>query len=467
MSKPTTCLLDPVPTKLLKELLPVAEEPLLNIINSSLSLGHIPKPFKLGVIKPFIKKPQLDPSDLANYRPISNLPFMSKILEKVVSAQLCSFLQKNDIYEEFQSGFRPHQSTETALVKITNGLLLASDQGCISLLDLLDLSAAFDTIDHDILIDRLQNYAGIQGQALRWFRSDLSDRYHFVYLNGESSQLSPVKYGVPQGPVLGPLLFSIYMLPLGNIIRKHRISFHCYANDTQLNISTRPDETSKLSKLTECVKNVKDWMTNNFLLSNSDKTENLLTYNLQLDGYTVTSTKVKSLDVILDSNLSFENHISHVTKTAFFHLRNIAKLRNMLPVSDAEKPVHAFMSSRLDYCNAPLGGCPASSINKLQTVQNAAARVLTMSRKYDHITLILKSLHWLPIRFRISYKIVLLTYKALNGLAPAYLTSLLQRYNPSRSLRSQNSGLLVVPRIAKSTKGGKAFSHLAPKQLWF
>ncbi|XP_073702519.1 uncharacterized protein [Garra rufa] len=474
-SKPTTCLLDPVPTKLLKELLPVAEVPLLNIVNSSLSLGHVLKPFKLAVIKPLIKKPQLDPSELANYRPISNLPFMSKILEKVVSAQLCSFLQ-NNIFEEFQSGFRPHHSTETALVKITNDLLLASDQGCVSLLVLLDLSAAFDTIDHDILIDRLQNYTGIQGQALRWFRSYLSDRYHFVYLNGESSQLSPVKYGVPQGSVLGPLLFSIYMLPLGNIIRKYGISFHCYADDTQLYISTRLDETSNLAKLTECVKNVKDWMTNNFLLLNSDKTEilligqknstqNLLNCNLQLDGCTVISSTVKNLGVILDSNLSLENHISYVTKTAFFHLRNIAKLRNMLPVSDAEKLVHAFMTSRLDYCNALLGGCPASSINKLQVVQNAAARVLTRSRKYDHITPILQSLHWLPIRFRITYKILLLTYKALNGLAPAYLTSLLLRYKPSRSLRSQNSGLLVVPRIAKSTKGGRAFSHLAPK-LW-
>ncbi len=186
---------------------------------------------------------------------------------------------------------------------------------------------------------------------------------------------------------------------------------------------------------------------------------------MQLDGCPVTSSTVKNLGVILDSNLSFEKHISNVTKTAFFHLRNIAKLRNMLPVSDAEKLVHAFMTSRLDYCNALLGGCPASSINKLQVVQNAAARVLTRSRKYDHITPILQSLHWLPIKYRISYKILLLAYKALNGLTPAYLTSLLSRYNPSRSLRSQNSGLLVVPRIAKSTKGGRAVSYLAPK-LW-
>ncbi len=177
------------------------------------------------------------------------------------------------------------------------------------------------------------------------------------------------------------------------------------------------------------------------------------------------SLAVRNLGVILDSNLSFENHISNVTKTAFFHLRNIAKLRNMLSVSDAEKLVHAFMTSRLDYCNALLGGCPASSINKLQIVQNAAARVLTRSRKYDHITPILQSLHWLPIKFRISYKILLLAYKALNDLAPAYLTNLLSRYNPTRSLRSQNSGLLVVPRIAKSTKGGRTFSYLAPK-LW-
>ncbi len=172
------------------------------------------------------------------------------------------------------------------------------------------------------------------------------------------------------------------------------------------------------------------------LIGPKDSTHNLVDYNLQLDGCTVTSSTVKNLGDILDSNLSFENHISNVTKTAFFILRNISKLRNMLSVSDAEKLVHAFMTSRLDYCNALLGGCPAYSINKLQIVQNAAARVLTRSRKYDHITPILQSLHWLPIKFLISYKILLLSYKALNDLAPAYLTNLISCYNPTRSLRN-------------------------------
>ncbi|KAI5629007.1 hypothetical protein C0J50_2496, partial [Silurus asotus] len=178
-----------------------------------------------------------------------------------------------------------------------------------------------------------------------------------------------------------------------------------------------------------------------------------------------TSSMVKDLGVILDSNLSFNNHINQVTKAAFLYLRNIPKLRNMLSISDAKKLVYALMTSRIDYCNAILSGCPTSLINKFQLVQNVASRVLTRSRKYDHITTILSSLHWLPVKFRIDFELLLLTYKALNSLAPMYLSSLLTRYNPPRLLRSQNSGLLVVPRIAKSIKGSESFSHLAPK-LW-
>ncbi len=138
-AKPT-CMLDPIPSKLLKEVLPEVIDPLLAIINLSLSLGYVPKSFKLAVIKHLIKKPQLDPKELVHYRVISNLPFLSKILQKVASSQLYSFLEKNYICEDFQSEFRPSHITETALIRVTNNLLLLSDLGCISLLMLLDLS---------------------------------------------------------------------------------------------------------------------------------------------------------------------------------------------------------------------------------------------------------------------------------------------------------------------------------------
>ncbi len=151
------------------------------------------------------------------------------------------------------------------LIRLTNDLLLSSDCGCISLLVLLDLSAAFDTINHNILLNRLENSVGISGSALGWFKSYLSDRHQFVAVNEEVSYRSQVQYGVPQGSVLGPLLFTLYKLPLGNIIRKHGVSFHCYADDTQ------PGETHQIEKLMECIVDIKNWMTNNFLLLNSEK----------------------------------------------------------------------------------------------------------------------------------------------------------------------------------------------------
>ncbi len=167
--------------------------------------------------------------------------------------------------------------------------------------------------------------------------------------------------------------------------------------------------------------------------------------------------------MLFDSNLSFDSHVSSICKNSFFYLKNISKLRPMLSMSNAEMLINAFMTSRLDYCNALLGGCSACLINKLQMVQNAAARVLTRTRKYDHISQVLSTLHWLPIKHRIDFNILLITYKALNGLARHYLSKLLSDYSPPRPLRSQNSGHLIISRISKSTAGGRSFFYLAPK----
>ncbi|XP_039668677.1 uncharacterized protein LOC120566361 [Perca fluviatilis] len=267
------------------------------------------------------------------------------------------------------------------------------------------------------------------------------------------------------------------MLPLGNIIRKHSINFHCYADDTQLYLSIKPDETSQLAKLQACIKDIKSWMTYNFPMLNSNKSKVIvlgpkhLRTSLSkdiatLDGIALaSSTTVRNLGVIFDQDISFNTHLKQTSRTAFFHLRNIAQIRNILSQNDSEKLVHAFVTSRLDYCNSLLSGCSNKFLKTLQLIQNAAARVLTRTKKRDHISPVLASLHWLPVKSRIEFKILLLTYKALNGQAPSYLEELLIPYCPTRALCSQNAELLVVPRVSKSRMGVRAFSYQAPL-LW-
>ncbi len=158
------------------------------------------------------------------------------------------------------------------------------------------------------------------------------------------------------------------------------------------------------------------------------------------------SSSVRNLGVLFDSNLSFDSHVSSIWKIEFFHLKNISKLRPMILMSNAEVLIHAFMTSMLNYCNALLGGCSVRLINKLQMV-------LTRTRKFDHISPVMSTLQWLPIKHRIDFKILLITYKVLNGLANQYLSELLSHYRHPHLLRSQNSGNLIIPRIKKINCG--------------
>ena len=186
-------------------------------MNTCLSSGHVPAAFKHAVVQPLLKKKNLDPSDLSNFRPISQLPFLSKALEKVVYLQLQSFLTSHGIHDIFQSGFRTGHSTETALLRVFNDLLLNADVGSPAVLVLLDLTAAFDTVDHPTLLHRLENSVGVTGTALQWFKSYLTDRTFSVKLGDHTSTTAPLTCGVPQGSILGPLLFLLYILPLGPI----------------------------------------------------------------------------------------------------------------------------------------------------------------------------------------------------------------------------------------------------------
>uniref|UniRef100_A0A8C6K929 Reverse transcriptase domain-containing protein n=1 Tax=Nothobranchius furzeri TaxID=105023 RepID=A0A8C6K929_NOTFU len=191
-----------------------------------------------AVIHPLLKKPSLDPSLHSSFRPISKLPFISKILEKVVAKQLTAALDEHNIYDSFQSGFRRAHSTETALLRVSNDLLTHSDAGDCSVLVLLDLTAAFDTVDHHLLLERLRDWVGLSGSALEWFSSYLSERSFSVAVSKFRSSTTSLTHGVPQGSVLGPLLFLLYLLPLQHILSSFKgISYHLYADDIQLYIS--------------------------------------------------------------------------------------------------------------------------------------------------------------------------------------------------------------------------------------
>uniref|UniRef100_A0A3B3QY49 Reverse transcriptase domain-containing protein n=1 Tax=Paramormyrops kingsleyae TaxID=1676925 RepID=A0A3B3QY49_9TELE len=442
-------------------------------MNCSLASGVVPRKFKHAVVQPLIKKPNLDTSILSNYRPISKLPFLSKVLEKLVLQQLQFFLDIHGILEPFQSGFKALHSTESALLKVFNDLLLATDSGDSAILILLDLTAAFDTIDHDILISRLEHYVGIRGTALEWFRSYLTDRSLSVCLNGSVSTSAPLPCGVPQGSILGPILFSLYMLPLGSILKKYNISFHCYADDTQIYMPLIRNDSHSFKRLLDCLEDIKAWMAFNFLNFNENKTEVLVFRpSAACDAYVdlgplepYVKDTAKNLGIILDSNFKMEKQINTVVKSCFFQLRLLSKVKPFLSFKNFERVIHAFVSSRLDYCNALYAGISCSSISRLQLVQNAAAHLLTRTRRREHITPVLAALHWLPVHYRIHFKILLFVFKALHGLAPSYISGLLKVHTPSRALRSADQLRLLIPPSRLKSRGDRAFAVMAPK-LW-
>ena len=474
-----SCANDPIPTKLLKTclldtLLPV----ITKIVNLSLSSGTFPSLFKTAQVKPLLKKVSLNPELLQNYRPVSNLTFVSKLIEKVAANQFVNHLKNNNLQEQFQSAYKPNHSTESALLCVSNDILRAIDQkNCVSL-TLLDLSAAFDTIDHGILLDILKNDLGIHDTAFQWFRSYLANRSQCVSIDGVQSDPLDLPYGVPQGSVLGPLLFCAYTTQLGIIIQKHNLKYHIYADDTQLYLSFKVHNCANtLHKLEQCILEIREWMACHKLKLNDDKTEFIMissphnnneinTMKIKIGEETVSASKsVRNLGVVFDSVFNMENHVTSVCQACYFHLRNIHSIRPYLNSDIAAQIVHAFVTTKLDYCNSLIYGLPEKSLHRLKKVQNTAVRIITSCDIKNNITPHLKSLHWLPVNLRIEFKILLFTFKILNGLAPEYLSDLLKYKSSPHNLRSETSQELVVPRTRTTSYGDRAFSVAAPI-LW-
>ena len=253
-----------------------------------------------------------------------------------------------------------------------------------------------------------------------------------------------------------------------------------YADDTQLYFSCPPVQAEIdrwIARTEACISDIRRWMQESYLKLNDNKTQFLLLGSRQQlakfevlhvhIGTTSVSPveKSRNLGVIFDSNMTMESQVSNCVKLAYHSLRNLRAIRKYLTQKAAEQLVHAFVTSRIDCCNSLLYGLPKCQLQKLQRVQNSAARLVTNTRKYSHITPILKSLHWLPVEQRLKYKVLLITFRALMFSSPQYISSLITIYKPSRSgLRSSNDFSLVVPKSTR-TWGDRTFASAAPR-LW-
>ena len=386
------------------------------------------------------------------------------------------YLSQHGLQAKMQSAYKKHHSTETAVLKVCNDLLCALDAHKECILILLDMSAAFDTIDHRVLLTRLRDRFGIQGTVLSWFTSYLDNRSQQVTVGSSTSAVVRLDYGVPQGSVLGPVLFTMYVSPLEDIITAHGLSTVVYADDTQLYVATTPESCpNAISRIEKCVGDIKEWTKENKLMFNDSKTEVLhITSKYRTpstlsgvnigESFVPPSTSVRDLGIIIDNHLDMTEHVNNIVKSAFFEIFKLGKIRKYLDMKTTERLVHAFITSRLDNGNSMLHGLPGKLLDKLQHVQNAAARLTVRAERQEHITPILNKLHWLPVRSRIVYKLMLLTYKALHDAAPSYITELLTLHTTVRSLRSTTQSKLSPPRYSQETYGARAFSVAAPTE---
>ena len=445
----------------LEMILPVLEiiAPVVtHIINFSLSCNVFPSQWKNAYVVPLPKT--LNPTYATDYRPISILPIFSKVLETIVYNQLHSYLSSNNLLCPYQSGFRPFHSTVSALLNITEDIRGAMDNTKLTVMVLLDFSSAFNSVNFDILLATLRA-VNIPSSVISWFHSYLTGRRQCVIANDTTSTWLDLNAGVPQGGVLSPLLFSVFINNISQVISS---PYHLYADDLQLYQHGYLNELPEIiSFLNDNLSAIQRWSDSFGLAVNPKKSQAIiisssrlksrinwdLLPNIMYSGVTIPYyDKVKNLGLTIDSNMTWTSHINEISKRMHFSYHSLKRLQYFLPHKTKIMLAQCLLLPILDYADVCYLDVTEELLIKLERLQNLAIRFIYGLRKYDHVSQFRAQLKWLPIRLRRDMHILSFLFKILNYQNfPSYLHSRFKILpSPTRSRRSCVIPTLEIPK---------------------
>ena len=433
---------DNISPKTLKKLYTGLVSPCVYIINLSLNTGIVPEAMKLAKVVPIFKNSGIN-TIMKNYRPVSLLPVLSKVLERIVYNRLFHYLMKHKIFSASQYGFQPNRSTEHAILELQDRIMkiMNKKECCVGVF--MDLSKAFDTLDHKILLDKLYHY-GIRGVAHDWFRNYLSNRKQYVHINGTSSGQLPISCGVPQGSILGPLLFLVYVNDLATV-SEHALTI-LFADDTNLIYNGKTYNELKILIKNDLSK-ISDWFKANKLALNESKTKYMIfhtSYNKPPTSFQIILNNIelervensKFLGVIIQENLMWNTHINYICNKVSKATAILAKLKHYLPKYVLKIIYNSLALSNMTYALSAWGAAPKSPIDRLH--RSAIDRMHKLHKKgIRHICNSKYNAHTVPLfkkenvlQFQDLYKLqcIKIMHKKIHNTLHSYHTSQLTTY---------------------------------------